>query len=157
MLHGMSDTPGMRRKPEQHVSRYVLPFMTTVVIAAGLSACASPPPVACASWPDYVTSADMQEAATDVVVSDSARASGTESVFGVDAAAYDVTVTEVEKGDTRPGTEIRVISTPDSCGSNYYPEGDQLETAGPLRLYLLTNDRGTFQTLTPYDGVEPAN
>jgi len=156
MLHGMSDTPGMRRKPEQHVSRYVLPFMTTVVIAAGLSACVSPPPVPCASWPDYVTSADMQEAASHVVVSDSARASGTESMSGVGAAAYDVTVTEVEKGDAEPGTEIRVISTPDSCGSNYYPEGDQLETPGPLRLFLVKNDEGAFQTLTPFDGVEPA-
>jgi len=156
MMHGMSDTPGMRRKPEQHVSRCVLPFVTTVVIAAGLSACVSPPPVPCASWPDYVTSADMQEAATDVVVSDSARSSGTESMFGVDAAAYDVAVTEVEKGDTGPGTEIRVVSTPDSCGSNYYPEGDQLETAGPLRLYLVKNGQGSFKTLTPYDGVERA-
>jgi hypothetical protein len=98
----------------------------------------------------------MEEAATDVVVSDSPRASGTDLMLGVDAAAYDITVAEVEKGGIRTGTVIRVVSTPDSCGSNLYPEGDQLDTLGPLRLYLFKNDQGTFQTLTPFDGVEPA-
>jgi hypothetical protein len=152
----MRDTPSMREKPAVHASRSVLPFVTGLIVAAGLSACATPTPIACAAWPDYVSSTDMEEAATDVVVTDSPRASGTESMLGVDAAAYNVTVAEVEKGGIRMGTEIRVASTPDSCGSNFYPEGDQLDAPGPLRLYLLKNDQGTFQTLTPFDGVEPA-
>lgn len=152
----MRDTPGMREKPRVHVSRCVLPFVTALVVAAGLSACATPAPVACASWPDYVSSTDMEEAATDVVVSDSVRANGTDLMLGVDATSYDVTVAEVEKGGVSTGTEIRVVSTPDSCGPNFYPEGDQLDAPGPLRLYLFKNDQGTFQTLTPFDGAEPA-
>ena len=98
----------------------------------------------------------MKEATTDVVVSSSVRADGSEVMLGVDATAYDVRVAEVEKGSVAPGTEIRVISTPDSCGATFYPEGDQLDREGPLRLYLIEDDDGAFLTLSPFDGVEPA-
>jgi len=49
----------------------------------------------------------MEEAASDVVVSDSVNARGTEEIFGVDAAAYDITVTETHEGEIEPGSEIR--------------------------------------------------
>lgn len=139
------------------VVRLALPMVTALAVSIGLSSCAIAQPRACASWVDYVTTAEMEEAASDVVVSDSVDARGTEKLFGVDAAAYDITVAETHKGAIETGSEIRVISTPGSCGSNFYPEGDQLGAAGPLRLYLTKNDDGTFQTLTPFDGVESAS
>jgi hypothetical protein len=148
----MVETPKMRIQ----IVRLPLLMASALLVAVGLSSCAIAQPRACASWVDYVTTAEMEEAASDVVVSDSVDARGTEMLFGVDAAAYDVTVAETHKGVIEPGREIRVISTPDSCGSNFYPEGDQLGGAGPLRLYLTKNDDGTFQTLTPFDGVESA-
>lgn len=98
----------------------------------------------------------MQEASTDVVVSSSVRTSGTEVMLGVHATAYDIRVAEVEKASVAPGTTIRVIATPDSCGATFYPEGDQIDGEGPLRLYLIEDDDGTFHTLSPFDGVEPA-
>jgi hypothetical protein len=146
----MVETPKMRIQ----VVRLALPMVTALAISIGLSSCAIAQPRACASWPDYVTTAEMEEAASDVVVSDSVDARGTEKLFRVDAAAYDITVARTDKGAIGPGSEIRVISTPDSCGSSFYPEGDQLGAAGPLRLYLSKNDDGTFQTLSPFDGVE---
>ncbi|MET4051657.1 hypothetical protein ABID81_001001 [Frigoribacterium sp. PvP054] len=150
------DTLEMRHETAPVVFHLMAPSTTALLVAVGMTACASPPPVACASWPDYTTSAEMQEAATDVVVSSSVRSSGTEVMLGVDATVYDIRVAEVEKGSVAPGTTIRVISTPDSCGATFYPEGDQIDRQGPLRMYLIEDDDGTFQTLSPFDGVEPA-
>jgi len=90
-----------------HVIRLVLPIATALAMVVGLSSCWVAQPRACASWPDYVTTAQMEEAASDVVVSDSVNARGTEEIFGVDAAAYDITVTETHEGEIEPGSEIR--------------------------------------------------
>lgn len=98
----------------------------------------------------------MERDADVVVTTASVESSGSADLFGVAANRYEVLVAGAEKGDATPGSTIEVVSTPDSCGADFYPEGDPLDTSDSVRLYLVRDDRAGLRTLTPFDGVEPA-
>lgn len=131
-------------------------MFAALVIAAtsiGATGCSVFTTASCASWVDYSSTTQMEHDADAVVTTSSVSPAGTEKRFGVRAAAYDVEVATVEKGDVHARTAIRVVSTPDACGANgYYDGDDQMETAGPVRLYLFA-DGDDWATLTPFDGV----
>ena len=140
-------------RSEKSLSRRTAFLVAVFALGAGVTGCAEPAAVACASWP-LLTSAEMADIADLVLTTDSIERSGVEEFLGVDAAAYEVVVREVTAGDADPGAVIRVVSTPDSCAANYYAEGDQLATSGLVRLYLTVEEDGLVRTLTPFAGVE---
>jgi hypothetical protein len=127
-----------------------------VVIAIGCSpvlvGCAASGSASCPSWAWFPTAQDRHDEAAAVVTTESLAPSRTESVFQVDANAYDVKVAEVEKGGMEAGSTIRVVSMPDGCGTAYL-EADPMSGSQDLRLYL-RNMEGQWVTITPDDGVE---
>jgi hypothetical protein len=119
-----------------------------------MAGCSSGGSASCPSWASFPTPQERYEEAVMVVTTASATPGGTEEIFGVDAAAYDVVVDTIEKGKLPSSGKLRVISMPDPCGGEgLYSRGDPMATAGFLRLYLRDTD-GLWATLTPDDGVE---
>lgn len=98
----------------------------------------------------------MAESADAVIVVADIEADGTVDILGYDANAYRVTVTSVDKGAPEIGDILRVGSTADACASMPYGESgiDPMRSGETLRLYL-NHVGGEWQTLTPFDGVEP--
>ena len=80
---------------------------------------------------------------------------GTSEIFGVDAHAYRVQVSETLKGTS--ASSVRISSMPDSCGGlAEYPGGDPLDTSEPLLIFA-SQQNGEWFTLTPHDGTLPAS
>jgi hypothetical protein len=123
-----------------------------IVCSAVLAGCASSGGASCPSWASFPTPQARYDEAAAVVTTESLAPSGTESVFRVDATAYDVVVDAVEKGGIEAGSTIRVVSMPDGCGTAYL-EADPMSGSQDLRLYL-RNMEGQWATITPVDGVE---
>lgn len=129
---------------------------TVVLIAiafpAVLVGCTTAGGAGCPSWASFPTAQERYDESAAVVTTGSSRPSGTESVFQVDATAYDVQVATVEKGAVEAGSTIRVVSMPDGCGTAYL-EADPMSESQDLRLYLRSMG-DHWVTITPIDGVE---
>jgi hypothetical protein len=115
----------------------------------------------CVSWVGFRTPAGAAADAELAVIGRVDGPAGTEPVFGVAAAAYTVTVTDV-LGRAPSGDQgfdrLRVISTPVTCtgGDDQYPDGDPLETGATVALFLTRDAAGPhWRTLTPFHGVVP--
>ena len=132
-----------------------------LLVVAPLSGCVTAQ--SCASWPDYQdeqSRIDESDLVVDVVV---IGRDGTEPMFGADANAWIAEVRSVVSADdegagVHDGDPIRLVSTPDTCASGgMYASGDPLDTQDEVRVYLTesgTSD-GSWNTLTPFDGVGP--
>ncbi|MGO2660459.1 hypothetical protein [Mycetocola reblochoni] len=120
----------------------------------GTSACAPGGAEECASWPELSSEQQRTDASQLVVIGTVDERDGDERMLGVDAAAWTVTVDETLKGDAEAGSRIRVVSTPETCGSGDW--SDPLDTDTPLVLYLVGDDQGNWATVTPFDGTAPA-
>lgn len=111
----------------------------------------------CVSWVWFETPAAALADATVAVRTDGpARPAGTAELFGVDARVHTVRVAEVLKGaDVQVGQELDVLSTPVTCtGGEVYPDGDPVDTDGPLVLFLhRDDDAGGWRTITPDQGA----
>ncbi|WP_413450101.1 hypothetical protein AA0Y32_05460 [Georgenia phoenicis] len=117
---------------------------------------------ACISWVSADDDASRTELADVVVEGRPVERVGERSMFGVDAAVWRVEVDRVFKGAAEPGTSIDVASTPRTCETGGpYPEGDPLDTTGPVRLYLSDSEAGGTEPglalVTPFDGVGTAS
>lgn len=124
-----------------------------ILAACALPGC-GPESVSCPSWAGFPTLQEKYDAADLVVVASSGTRNGTAPIFGVDAHAYEVRVDEVLKGDVAVDS-VRIASMPDPCsGTADYPDGDPLETSGPLLVFATRQD-GEWFTLTPFDGTLP--
>ncbi len=117
----------------------------------------------CISWVSADDDAARTELADVVVEGRPLERVGERAMFGVTATVWSIEVDRVLKGTADLGTAIDVASTPRSCEvGGAYPEGDPLDTAGPLRLYLSDSDFGVEGTepglalITPFDGVGAA-
>lgn len=140
--------------------------LLAVVIAASsallLTSCSQPSlfggGVACAQWVGYESDEQRADDADLIVVVDDVQPDGTTMILGYSANAYLVRVSALEKGslDDGVGARVRVGSTADSCSDSPYGEdGDQMLQDVPLRLYLNAGEGG-WETLTPFDGAQPA-
>ncbi|QKJ21017.1 hypothetical protein HQM25_01245 [Microbacterium hominis] len=128
-------------------------------LLAGCAGIGTPPFVesrSCASWAALETHEERLAESDAVIVADTITPDGTAEVMGFDANAYRVTVAAVEKGPLEVGETVRVASTADNCAARPYGDGDPLLGDPPLRLYLTDVD-GSWRTLTPFDGVAPAD
>src|SRR5690606_26887316 len=118
---------------------------------------------ACISWAPADDDAARTELADVVVEGRPLERVGERAMFGVTATVWRVEVDRVLKGTAEPGTTIDVAATPRSCeAGGAYPDGDPLDGAGRLRLYLSDSDFGIEGTeaglalITPFDGVGAA-
>ncbi|MCM3659896.1 hypothetical protein M3148_02625 [Georgenia satyanarayanai] len=118
---------------------------------------------ACISWVPAADDAARTELADVVVEGRPLDKVGERAMFGVTATVWRVEVDRVLKGTAEPGTTIDVAATPRSCeAGGAYPDGDPLDAAGRLRLYLSDSDFGIEGTeaglalITPFDGVGAA-
>lgn len=129
-----------------------------ILAAWALGACTATE--SCVSWADFPDDASRTEQATLVVDATVVEQAGARSMFGDEANVWEVEVDAVLTGDVDPGERIEVVSTPPTCSSETYPEGDPLDVEGEVRLYL--QDAASFQIpgsgtgwalITPFDGV----
>lgn len=152
-----------RRSPRSVVAR------TAVAAAAGvltglLAACVpGSGSETCVSWASFPDDAARTEQADLVVDATVVEQAGTRSMFGAEANVWSIEVGSVVKGDAEPGERLEVVSTPPTCTGEAYPDGDPLDVAGEVRLYL--KDAASFQLpgsgdgwalITPLDGVGEA-
>ncbi|WP_454085729.1 hypothetical protein [Georgenia sp. Marseille-Q6866] len=135
------------------------------LLAAMVAACGAPAAgESCISWVPADDDAARTELADVVVEGRPVERVGERAMFGVTATVWDVEVDRVLKGTTEVGTVIEVASTPRTCEvGGAYPDGDPLDAAGRLRLYLSDSDFGIEGTepglalITPFDGVGAAD
>lgn len=111
----------------------------------------------CVEWVSFASPAEAMADATLVVTTTGPAASaGTVEIFAVDAAVHRVDVDGVLKGaDVTAGDSLDIVSTPVTCApGGIYPNGDPLDAAGPLVLFL-HRDEGSdkWRTFTPTQGV----
>lgn len=122
----------------------------------GLTSCATPQ--TCVSWVDYETPQDAFDDAALVVRGTLEPTGATRDVFGVAMPVYLVEVEETYQGDAPERLEI--TAAPLTCmgeGVSEYPDGvDPLATDDDL-LLLLSDAEGGWRTMTPFDGVLPAD
>lgn len=127
-----------------------------VLASIGLAGCGLPPTAqTCVSWASHETPQDAFDGAELVVLGRVAPAHTTRSVFGYRAAVHEVSVAQVLKGDADAKEPLEVASTPITCmGDEVYPEGDPLDVAGDVVLFLTdTEAAGEWRLLTPFEGV----
>lgn len=126
--------------------RSVLNGMLALALTAPLTGCATQS--TCVDWVSYETAQNAYDDATLVVVGTVGDSIGSTVLFGVDVPLHDVEVEEVLKGNS-PAT-LQVAGAPTTCDAE--PAADSLATDERVVL-LLTNDGGTWRTLTPDAGV----
>lgn len=127
-----------------------------VLASIGLAGCdLLPTAQTCVSWVAHETPQEAFDAAGLVVVGRVAPAHTTRSVFGYRTAVHEVTVAQVLKGDAEVKERLEVASTPITCmGDEVYPEGDPLDVAGDVVLFVTdTEATGEWRLLTPFEGV----
>lgn len=108
----------------------------------------------CVSWAGY-DSVDAVFTDSELVVRGTVTPTRkTTQLLGYEAAVHTVAVREVLKGDATAGTTLPVASIPVTCsGDNVYPEGDPLDVAGEVVLFITRDESGVWRTLTPFEGV----
>src|SRR5690606_2103926 len=90
----------------------------------------------CVSWVSFDDD-DARSDASEIVVEAVVQGrAGERAMFGAQASVWDVEVTAVRKGDVAAGDHLEVASTPVTCSGATYPDGDPLDTADPLVLFL---------------------
>jgi len=109
----------------------------------------------CYDWGVYDSVERMHEDATLVVDAARIEPAGETSWSGVRANLYDVSAAPVgpDGGVRERVLELRVLSTPETCSGETYPDGDPMLGARDVRLSLVEEDDGTLRTLTPFQGV----
>lgn len=112
----------------------------------------------CVSWADLSSEQARHDAAELVVDATVGDRHGNRTMFGADAHVWEVEVHAVAKGDAEPGEHLLVASTPETCSQSTYPDGDPLENAGTVRLYLndshgIPQEGRGWSLITPFDGV----
>lgn len=109
----------------------------------------------CYDWGVYDSVERMHDDATLVVEAARIEPAGATSWSGARANVYDVVAAPVEPdgGVREMALELRVLSTPETCSGETYPDGDPMLGARDVRLYLFEEDDGTLRTLTPFQGV----
>jgi len=109
----------------------------------------------CYDWVVYDSVERMHEDATLVVAAGRIEPAGTTTWSGARANLYDVEAAPVgPDGEVREmGLRLRVLSTPETCSGETYPDGDPMLGAHDVDLYLTEEDDGTLRTLTPFRGV----
>ncbi|MFC8797389.1 hypothetical protein ACFT2C_06630 [Promicromonospora sp. NPDC057138] len=138
-----------------------------------------PPGVACVDWVFFETPAEAASDAGAVVRGTVVEQDGTAQMYGVDAHRWLVTVEEVlERPDppsgrpqtqpeleVAPGERIAVVSTPETCSGDAYPEGDPLDPPSGVGgadgsvIVLLSAASGEegaaddYSLITPFQGV----
>ncbi|RXR25822.1 hypothetical protein EQW78_11465 [Oerskovia turbata] len=165
MEHEAQAGPGTRQARRRRSPRTVV-APPVVVAAAGvltvlLAACvAGTGSETCVSWASFADDAARTEQADLVVDATVVEQAGTRSMFGAEANVWSVDVGSVAKGDAEPGERLEVVSTPPTCSSATYPEGDPLDADGEVRLYLkdaesfhLPGSGDGWALITPLDGV----
>lgn len=109
----------------------------------------------CVDWVAFDTPADALEDAASAVIGTVGEQDGTADLYGYTVAAWTVHVDEWLKGSG--DASIRVLSTPETCSAGSpYPDGDPFAAASGPQLILLSNDRGTWLAITPWQGVVAA-
>src|SRR5688572_13091022 len=129
--------------------------LLTVFGAIALAGCT--PPVTstqCVDWVLFDTPADAAADADAVVLGTAGERAGSTNLYGQEVNVWSVDVSEWVQGDG--DGSIEVVSVPRTCESGApYPDGDPLDGAGELLLFLRA-DGGRWQTITPYQGALPA-
>ncbi len=155
----VTDSPGSRSIVASRAGLGVASVLVLLV-----TACTGPlgGPTSCVDWASFPDDESRTAASEVVVVGQVHGPSGERSMFGTRAAVWDVEVIEVVKGEVRAGDHLDVASTPHTCTTSLYPDGDPLDTDEPVRLYLSDTDFAVDGTerglalITPMDGVQPA-
>ena len=137
-----------------------------------------PPPVACVDWVSFGTPVEAASDAGAVLRATVVEQDGTAWMYGVESQRWLVDVEEVlERPDppsdrmqappeleVSPGEQIVVVSTPQTCSGDAYPEGDPLDPASGLAggdgtmIVLLSaaseeDEVDGYHLITPYQGV----
>lgn len=132
--------------------------VTLLVAGAVLGLMGCTTPQTCVSWVDYETPQDAFDDAGLVVRGTPEPTGGTRNVFGVAMPVYAIDVAEVYRGEAPERLEI--TAAPLTCmgeGVSEYPDGvDPLATDDEVLLFL-SDTEGSWRTMTPYDGVLPAD
>ncbi|WP_143762087.1 hypothetical protein [Isoptericola variabilis] len=105
---------------------------------------------------DWVLHATPVEAARDnlAVRATVVGPAGTQRVWGVDGALWELDVAEVLVGTgVEAGERVTVLSTPETCSSATYPSGDPLDVEGEVVVILHDDAEHGLRTVTPFDGV----
>ena len=126
--------------------------------AIGLSGCSLMQSSECVSWVTFDGDQQMlAESARLIVVGEVIEQSGTADLLGGDARLYRFDVQEASD-ERYVGMELEIASRADGCAANPYGSGDQLDTDGRIAVFLSTDEQwGGLATLTPFDGVLPAD
>lgn len=140
-------------------------LLIAAVIAAalGLGGCSALPPLPgtvsqeCVSWVALDSQQMMAESAQLIVVGEIVERVGEEDLLGGIARVYRFAVDEASD-PALVGTEIEIASRSDGCSTEPYARGDQLATDERVAVFLSTDEQwGGLATLTPFDGVLPAD
>jgi hypothetical protein len=111
----------------------------------------------CVSWVDLDTQQMMAESAQLIVVGEIVVRVGEEDLLGGLARVYRFAVDEASDPKL-VGAEIEIASRSDGCSTDPYARGDQLDTDERVAVFLSTDEQsGGLATLTPFDGVLPAD
>lgn len=111
----------------------------------------------CVSWVALDSQQMMAESAQLIVVGEVVERVGDEDLLGGVARVYRFAVDEASDPEL-VGTEIEIASRSDGCSTDRYARGDQLATAARVAVFLSTDEQwGGLATLTPFDGVLPAD
>ena len=123
-----------------------------------LTGCSFTQTVECVSWVTFDGDQQMlAESARLIVVGEVIEQSGTADLLGGDARLYRFDVQEASD-ESYVGTELEIASRADGCAADPYGSGDQLDTDERIAVFLSTDEQwGGLATLTPFDGVLPAD
>lgn len=138
-----------------HRIRSIAVAASLAFAAATLTGCVTSR--SCVDWVQYATPQDAFDDAAAVVVASSEPTATTVEVYGSQLPVYDLSISEVLKGDVDLGP-LQVASTQFTCNGegDEYPNGhDPLDVGGSLIIFLYRADDGRWRTITPTDGVLP--
>lgn len=111
----------------------------------------------CVSWVALDSQQMMAESAQFIVVGEVVERVGDEDLLGGIARVYRFAVDEASDAEL-VGTEIEIASRSDGCSTDPYARGDQLDSDERVAVFLSTDEQwGGLATLTPFDGVLPAD
>ena len=134
--------------------------LAAVLLGSILTSCSvlAPQVGVCVSWIDVSDPQTAYDESEAVVIGTLEATKETVSLYGIQAAVHELTISEVVKGDVEQTPTIRVASTPVTCtGGDTYPEGDPLDVEGEQIVFLNSPEPdGAWQLLTPYNAVLPA-
>ncbi len=139
--------------------RRVGALAASALLAGSLTGCAGGPFVTagtCVDWVAFDTPADALADASSAVVGTVGAQQGTTDLYGYTVSVWTVHVERWVKGTG--GADIRVVSAPETCSEGSpYPSGDPLADASGPQLILLHDENGALRTITPWQGIVPAD